>query len=58
MWSKKYCEVCGKRHYMIDEGDIYDCYVYYRNKNKRKDENIEIWKDGKWVRRDNDLSAL
>ena len=27
----EYCSVCDAEHSMLDGGDIYDCWVYYRN---------------------------
>tara|TARA_Y100000004_G_scaffold170892_1_gene206329 strand:- start:443 stop:583 length:141 start_codon:yes stop_codon:yes gene_type:complete len=37
---------------MGKEYDIFDCWNHYRATNKRTDEKIEIWKNGKWVKRE------
>ena len=50
--QKKFCDVCKDTHMMGKEYDIFDCWNHYRATNKRTDEKIEIWKDGKWVKRE------
>ena len=50
--SKEYCDKCKAVHTMLDGGDIYDCWNYYRKNNPRED-NIEIWDGKKWVKRKN-----
>ena len=49
--KKKYCDVCKEKHMMGEEYDIFDCMLHDREKNPRED-NVEIWKDGKWVKRE------
>ena len=45
----EYCSVCEAEHTMLDGGDIYDCWVYYRmnvedEETKRKrEERVEVW---------------
>ena len=45
----EYCSVCDAEHSMLDGGDIYDCWVYYRNnvesaeRKKEREDKIEIW---------------
>ena len=51
---------------MLDGGDIYDCWVYYRNnvesaeRKKEREDKIEIWdKENKvWVKKAEWKSAL
>ena len=52
--KKKYCDVCKEKHMMGEEYDIYDCWNHERNKHPRND-YVEIWKNGKWVERKNNI---
>ncbi len=52
--KKKYCDVCKEKHMMGEEYDIFDCWNHERNKHPRND-YVEIWKNGKWVERKNNI---
>ena len=45
----EYCSVCEAEHTMLDGGDIYDCWNYYRmnvedeETKRKKEERVEVW---------------
>ena len=55
----EYCSVCDAEHLQYDDGDIMDCYIYYRNnvesaeRKKEREDKIEIWdmKNKVWVKK-------
>ena len=62
----EYCSVCDAEHSMLDGGDIYDCWGYYRNnveseeRKKEREDKIEIWdKENKiWVKKADYYNAV
>ena len=46
----EYCSVCDAKHSMLDVGDIYDCWVYYRNNVEDEEtKRILISTNQRWI---------
>ena len=62
----EYCSVCDAEHLQYDDGDIFDCMIYYRNnvesveKKKEREDKIEIWdiKNKVWVKKSDFYNAV